>query len=98
MLTILSRFLGDKLKLIIFALVMASLASAVSVVYSKHQNRLLFVELENLNKERDHMNVEWGQLQLEQSTWATDSRIEKIATEKLHMRNATYENTVIIKL
>ncbi len=98
MLTILTHFLGDKLKLIIFALVMASLASAVSVVYSKHQNRLLFVELENLNKERDQMNVEWGQLQLEQSTWATDSRIEKIATEKLHMRNANYENTVIIKL
>ncbi len=98
MLTILIRFLGDKFKLTIFVLVMASLASAVSVVYSKHQNRLLFVELESLNKERDQMNVEWGQLQLEQSTWATDSRIEKIATEKLHMRNANYENTVIIKL
>ena len=98
MFTILSRFLDDKLKLISLVLVIASLASAVSVVYSKHQNRLLFVELESLNKERDQMNVEWGQLQLEQSTWATDSRIEKIATEKLHMRNASYENTVIIKL
>lgn len=98
MITILTRFLDNKLKLISLVLVIAALTSAMSVVYSKHRNRLLFVELESLNKERDRMNIEWGQLQLEQSTWATDSRIEKIATEKLHMRNATYENTVIIKL
>ncbi len=98
MITALTRFLDDKLKMISLVLVIASVISAMSVVYSKHKNRLLFVELESLNKERDRMNIEWGQLQLEQSTWATDSRIEKIATEKLHMRNVTYENTVIIKL
>jgi len=74
------------------------MTSAMLVVYSKHNNRLLFVELERLNAQRDKMNIEWGQLQLEQSTWATDSRIEKIATEKLGMRNAEYVNTVIIKL
>ncbi len=94
----LKALLNDKLKLISIVLTLAALTSAMSVVYSKHKSRLLFVELESLNKERDRMNIEWGQLQLEQSTWATDSRIEKIATEKLHMRNVSYENTVIIKL
>lgn len=95
---LMSQLLSDKLKLINFLLIVAVMVSAMLVVYTRHSNRLLFVELEALNKQRDKMNIEWGQLQLEQSTWATDSRIEKIATEKLHMRNVEYENTVIIKL
>lgn len=95
---VLTQLLSDKLKLFNGLLILAVLSSAMLVVYSKHNNRLLFVELERLNTQRDQMNIEWGQLQLEQSTWATDSRIEKIATEKLGMRNVEYENTVIIKL
>ena len=90
--------LDDKLKMLNAALIIAVITSAIFVVYSKHSNLLLFVELDELNKQRDELNIEWGQLQLEQSTWATDSRIEKIATEKLQMRNVEYENTVIIKL
>ena len=88
----------DKLKMLNVLLICAVLISAVFVVYSKHTNLLLFVELDELNKQRDELNIEWGQLQLEQSTWATDSRIEKIATERLRMKNVEYENTVIIKL
>lgn len=95
---VLTQLLSDKLKLLNGVLIIGVLTSAMFVVYSKHNNRLLFVELEALNAQRDKMNIEWGQLQLEQSTWATDSRIEKIATEKLGMRNVEYENTVIIKL
>ena len=98
MLELIIQVLGDKLKLVNALLILAVMTSAMFVVYSRHTNRLLFVELEELNKKRDQMNVEWGQLQLEQSTWATDSRIEKIATEKLGMRNVEYKNTVIIKL
>lgn len=96
--TIIKQLLSDKLKLINGLLIVAVLTSAMLVVYSKHNNRLLFVELESLNSLRDKMNIEWGQLQLEQSTWATDSRIEKIATEKLNMRNVVYDDTVIIRL
>ena len=95
---VLAQLLSDKLKIVNGFLILAVLTSAMLVVYSKHNNRLLFVELERLNTQRDQMNIEWGQLQLEQSTWATDSRIEKIATEKLGMRNVEYKNTVIIKL
>ena len=90
--------LSDKLKLLNAVLILAVLITAMFVVYNKHKNRLLFVELERLTSLRDTMNTEWGQLQLEQSTWATDSRIEKIATEQLGMQNVDYENTVIIKL
>lgn len=60
-------------------------ASSLGVVFSTHQARRLFVELQGLQEVRDEMNIEWGRLQLEQSTWATHGRIEKIANEKLDM-------------
>jgi len=52
----------------------AVLGSALGVVYSKYQNRKLFIELQALQTRRDEMSVEWGRLQLEQSTWAAHGR------------------------
>ena len=57
--------------------------SAIALVYSKLESRNLFVELEQLTTERDELNIEWGQLQIEQSTWATHARIERVALEEL---------------
>ena len=62
------------------------IACALSVVTSQHKARKLFVELEKNRNWRSQLAVEWGQLQLEQSTWAMHTRIEKIATGQLHMR------------
>ena len=50
--------------------------SAMALIYTKHESRKLFVELETLTTERDELNIEWGQLQIEQSTWATHGRID----------------------
>ena len=61
------------------------LVSAVGVVWAKQQSRNQFVELQRLEKERDQLDTEWGQLRLEQSTLITYGRIEKIAREELHM-------------
>ncbi|HKK06105.1 MAG TPA: cell division protein FtsL [Gammaproteobacteria bacterium] len=84
------------------ALALAGLAaavfvSAIAVVYAKHESRKLFVELQGLQQKRDAMNVEWGQLQLEQSTWATHGRIERVARNKLGMVVPAHENVVIVK-
>lgn len=69
-----------------FLLLAASVfVSAIGVVYSIHQSRKLFVQLQSLQAQRDEMDVEWGRLQLEQSTWATDARIEELASSKLDM-------------
>lgn len=72
-----------------FALVAAfavvCVLSALALVYTKHESRKLFVELEALTHERDQLNIEWGQLQIEQSTWATHARIEQVATEDLSL-------------
>jgi cell division protein FtsL len=59
--------------------------SAMAIVYTKHESRKLFVELEELTYERDQLNIEWGQLQIEQSTWATHARIEQVAHDDLSL-------------
>ena len=69
------------LLVVVFAVV--CVISAIALVYTKHESRKLFVELESLTHERDELNIEWGQLQIEQSTWATHARIEQVATDDL---------------
>jgi cell division protein FtsL len=68
-----------------FLLVLA-LASALGVVAAQHQSRKLFSELEREQARAHGLDVEWGQLQLEQSTWAAHARIEKIARERIGMQ------------
>ncbi len=78
-------------------LALAVLASALGVVYAKHRSRVLFVQLNALQQQRDAMNVEWGQLQLELSTWANQSRIEQIARRRLRMHNVDFDQVVMIR-
>jgi cell division protein FtsL len=73
------------LTLVIVALWTAVLLSAAGAVYSKHRARELFVTLERLNRQRDTLQIEWGQLQLEQSAWSTHAFVERVASAKLHM-------------
>lgn len=61
------------------------LVSAAGVVYAKHRSRALFVELQSLNRDRDQLETEWGQLQLEQSAWSTHGFVERVANAKLAM-------------
>jgi cell division protein FtsL len=72
-------------------------ASAVGVVYSKHSGRELFIELQALANERDVLDVEWGQLQLEQGTLTTQGQVESAARDKLGMVNLAADNMVIVK-
>lgn len=69
----------------VLVLLLAILATAVGVVLSKHQSRKLFVELQGLQKARDDLDIEWNQLQLEQSTLATESVIDQAARTRLDM-------------
>jgi cell division protein FtsL len=59
---------------------------ALSVVTSQHQARKLFIALQQGKEHAHQMEVEWGQLQLEQSTLAAPARVEKIATRQLQMQ------------
>lgn len=66
-------------------LMLVVMVSAFQVIYAKHQNRQAFIELQKLKQQQDQMETEWGQLQLEQATWAAHGRVEKIASNKLEM-------------
>ena len=66
-------------------LLLAAVICALGVVTSQHRARKLFQDLEGEQERVKQLDVEYGQLQLEMSTWATHPRIEKIARERLHM-------------
>jgi cell division protein FtsL len=61
------------------------LASAIGVVWSRHETRSLFIEMQSLSSERDALDIEWGQLKLEQSAWSTHGRVEQTARVNLRM-------------
>lgn len=63
----------------------AVLGSAAAAVYTRHRSRELFVELEKLHRERDQLDIAWGQLQLEQSAWSAHAFVERVATRRLNM-------------
>jgi len=72
-----------KLNLLLLA---ALAACALALVTSQHQARKLYVELQKEQELAQQLEVEWGQLQLEASTWATHARVEKLAIRALGMR------------
>jgi len=76
-----------RLMLLLPVLVVLALVSAISVVWARHENRVLFVQLTQLQARRDALNVEFGRLELEKATWADPSRIESIARKQMGMVN-----------
>lgn len=68
-------------------LMILALASAIGTVASNHKARKMYSEIEREQARMRDLEVEWGQLQLEQSTWAGHARVEQIARNKLHMKS-----------
>ena len=71
--------------LILVALLVVTLASAIGVVWTRHESRALFVNLTTLQNQRDELNIEYGKLELEQATYAEPRRIDDEARQKLGM-------------
>lgn len=69
-----------------FILLAVLMACAMALVASQNKARKLYVELQKEQAAAKQLDVEWGQLQLEQGTWGTHGRIERIATRELNMR------------
>ncbi len=84
-------------KMIPFLLILAVILSAIGVVYSKHVHRQLFFDLQSLQEERDQLEIEWGQLQLEQGVHSSHSEVERIARNKLDMVPPSASSVVFIK-
>lgn len=78
-------------------LLMLVLISAIAVVWARHENRVLFVQLTRLQAQRDALNIEFGRLELEKATWAEPGRIESIARKQMGMVNPTSDDTRLIR-
>ena len=78
-------------------LLVATIASAIGVVYARQQHRQMFIQLNSLQRERDDLNIEFGRLQLEQATWAETNRIEQVATGKLGMVYPSGKDVVVVR-
>ena len=77
-------------------LTLAVLVSSLAGVYAKHKSRKLFVELQTLVAERDRLEMDWGRLQIEQSTQANPARGETLARERLAMRTPTKDDLKVV--
>jgi cell division protein FtsL len=70
---------------VLLVLTLASLASAVAVVYAKYLTRMEFVALQALIDERQALEVQWGRLRLEEAALTTHPRVEERARQLLGM-------------
>ena len=75
----------------------AVVLTAIGVVYSKYLSRRDFVVLQELQAEKERLGVEWGRLQLEESTLATDSQVEQRARDRLQMHLPDMNEVVVIR-
>jgi len=71
-------------------------ACALGVITSQHRARKLFSDLENGQAAAKKLDEEWTQLQLEQGTWATNKRVEALASRSLGMRLPDPSTTVVV--
>ena len=78
---------GLMLRVVTWALLVATLLSAIAVVWSRNENRELFIRLTRLQSQRDHLNIEYGRLELEDATWADPARVASVARNQLGMVN-----------
>ena len=81
--------------LVVMALLLAA-GSALGVVYSSYEARRLIAQHQQLLNDKNAMQVEWGQLLLEQSTWGSYNRVEQLAGTKLKMRVPSPNEIVMV--
>jgi cell division protein FtsL len=81
---------------LIIALAIMLFFSGLSVVYVKDLYRRAFMDLQVLMKKDNELESQWGQLLLEQSTLVTNTRIEKLATNRLSMRVPDQKDITLI--
>jgi cell division protein FtsL len=83
--------------LLVTLLVVALMLSAIAVIYSKYQSRLVFMEIQKKEKELDNYEVEWGRLQLELTTLTEENRVEIEARNRLMLTLPSQDKIIYIK-
>ncbi|MFA6302437.1 MAG: cell division protein FtsL [Legionella sp.] len=81
---------------LLIVLLIAVLLSALGVIYSTNSYRLTFSQVQQEEQQAHKLQLQWGQLLLEQASLATPARVEDLAIEKLHMTLPTSKNTYML--
>ena len=83
--------------LVVLALLLACLGSALAVITASHLTRDQYGRLQQLEREQQQLQTEWGQLLLEESAWSSPARIERLAMERLEMRLPDVDEVEVIQ-
>ncbi len=83
--------------LVVMVLGLSILGTALAAVWSRHESRQLFFQLQALERESMDLHVLWQRYQLERSTWAAHHRIERIARQELDMQVPDEEMLVVVE-
>ena len=81
----------------LLVLLFALLVSSLAVIYVTNEHRLSYSQLQQLEQQERQLQLEWGQLLLEQASLATPARVEQLAVDKLQMRLPTDKDTYILR-
>ncbi len=90
-----SNIVFSKQLMVCLALWAIVIIQALGVIYTKQSKRLLHAQLQGLYTMRDKLQVEWSRLLLEQGTWESDARVERVAREQLGMEMPHKVNVII---
>lgn len=90
-------FLRMQGSLMAVAIIFILVSSAVAVAYSAHKSRLYLNDLQKLETQRDRLEIEWGQLLLEQHTWGAYGRVGTLAAQQLQMRNPSPTEIIMVR-
>jgi cell division protein FtsL len=92
-----ARIQMAQMQIFLFVFLIGSLfSSALAVIYFKHLNRQLFSQLQQQQQQIEALQIEWTQLLLEQGTWASEARVERLAQQHLKMRLPEPNEVVVI--
>ncbi len=83
----------------VFTLIAATavVGSAFLVIYSSHNCRQLYAQLQTLEADQWYLQEDYSRLLLEQSAWASHYRVEKVATSKLKMHSPLVSDLRVVR-
>lgn len=88
---------GEPGVVVLAVLLVGVLVSGLAVVHATYRHRTLFNELQQLRHAGNMLEVEWGQLLIEHSTFGLDGRIERKAEEELNMKVPEWSGTIMVQ-
>ncbi len=86
----------NRIMILVCVLAAINVCTAVAVVYSKHLSRERYAQISQSQKLIDELDVQWSQLQIEESTFSEHGRVERTARDRLDMVLPGVEGSVMI--